>query len=226
MRMWEPGTDRMDASPPVFIGADIGQKRDPTAVAVVEAFKGRANGAWPVYTFETRYLERLPLNTDYPSVADRIVEIAEGIQKRPRPIHVKAPKITIIVDATGVGAPVVDLLRQRLIGTTIKLTEATFTHGDRLNGRTGLSKMSVGKAYLVSRMQALFQTRRVRLPKGHPEAAALTDELLNYEIKIGEDANDRYGAFKTGKHDDLVTALGLAVLCDPKRYARARGYGD
>jgi len=24
-------------------------------------------------------------------------------------------------------------------------------------------------------------------------------------------ANDRYGAFKVGKHDDLVTALGLAV---------------
>ena len=27
-------------------------------------------------------------------------------------------------------------------------------------------------------------------------------------------ANDRYGAFKVGTHDDLVTALGLAVQLD------------
>lgn len=28
------------------------------------------------------------------------------------------------------------------------------------------------------------------------------------------DANDRYGAFAVGTHDDLVTALGLAVQTD------------
>ena len=36
-------------------------------------------------------------------------------------------------------------------------------------------------------------------------------ELEDYEIRVTEDANDRYGAFKVGAHDDLVTALGLAV---------------
>jgi hypothetical protein len=40
---------------------------------------------------------------------------------------------------------------------------------------------------------------------------AMKDELLDYEIRISEDANERYGAFKVGAHDDLVTALGLAV---------------
>jgi hypothetical protein len=31
---------------------------------------------------------------------------------------------------------------------------------------------------------------------------------------VSEDANDRYGAFRVGSHDDLVTALGLAVQTD------------
>lgn len=225
MHIWEPGKG-YTPSPPVYIGADIGQKRDPTALAVVEAFDGRVGNGWPIYTFETRHLERLPLNTDYPSVADRIMQVAERVQEMERPIGVAVPKITIIVDATGVGAPVVDLLRQRLYRSSIKLTEATFTHGDKVNGRTGQAKMTVGKAYLVSRMQALFQTARIRLPKGHTEASALTDELLNYEIKIDADANDKYGAFKTGKHDDLVTALGLAVLFDPPRYTQIYGIGS
>jgi hypothetical protein len=39
----------------------------------------------------------------------------------------------------------------------------------------------------------------------------LGQELMDYEIRVDQDANDRYGAFAVGSHDDLVTALGLAV---------------
>jgi len=56
----------------------------------------------------------------------------------------------------------------------------------------------------------LFQTRRIHLPKTE-EVARLRTELLDYEIKIDENGTDRYGAFKVGRHDDLVTALGLAT---------------
>ena len=42
----------------------------------------------------------------------------------------------------------------------------------------------------------------------------MADELLDYEIRVDTDANDKYGAFKVGTHDDLVTALGLAVQTD------------
>jgi hypothetical protein len=43
----------------------------------------------------------------------------------------------------------------------------------------------------------------------------LIDELLDYEIRVDENANDKYGAFRVAKHDDLVTALGLAVQVEP-----------
>ena len=42
-------------------------------------------------------------------------------------------------------------------------------------------------------------------------AQELAAELRTYEILVDERANDRHGAFKVGTHDDLVTALGLAV---------------
>jgi hypothetical protein len=42
----------------------------------------------------------------------------------------------------------------------------------------------------------------------------LSEELLDYEIRVDENANDRYGAFRVGTHDDLVTALGLATQAD------------
>ncbi len=71
----------------------------------------------------------------------------------------------------------------------------------------------LGKGYLVSRLQALLQTDRLKLPQT-AEARQLARELLDYEIKVDQNANDHYGAFKTGAHDDLVTALGLATQLD------------
>ena len=50
----------------------------------------------------------------------------------------------------------------------------------------------------------------------------LAKELLDYQIRVSEDANDKYGAFKVVTHDDLVTALGLAVLDDPIREAESK----
>lgn len=239
-----PADLKSQPSPPVTIGVDVGQKVDPTAIVVaeqltrgIETLPGKNEAFYVV-----RHMERLPLGTEYPAVANRIVQIVENVLARERPVNTEPPKITLVVDATGVGAPVIDIIRTPIMhmphgggvwrsgsvgglgGRRVTLTEATFTHGDRLTGKIGGAKMSVGKAYLVSRLQALFQTARLQLPANHREAEALTRELMDYEIKVSEDANDRYGAFKVGTHDDLVTALGLAVLTEPRRLATAKSY--
>jgi hypothetical protein len=79
----------------------------------------------------------------------------------------------------------------------------------------GIGKqVQLGKADLVSRLQTLLQTGRLHLPRT-PGAETLARELLEYEIKVAEDANESYGAFRVGALDDLVTALGLAVQSDP-----------
>jgi len=56
----------------------------------------------------------------------------------------------------------------------------------------------------------LLQQGRLHLPRP-PEAETLGQELADYELQVQPDANDRYGAFRVGTQDDLVTALGLAV---------------
>ncbi len=118
------------------------------------------------------------------------------------------PRITLFVDATGVGQPIVDLLQAEGIPTI----GCTFTHGDLLTWHP--DRLIVGKALLVARLQTLFQTDRIHLPKSS-EAEAMRQELLDFDTIIDEKANDRYGAFKVGSHDDLVTALGLATLPPP-----------
>lgn len=199
----------------VSVGVDIGQKRDPSAIAVVEAERARGPeeelAGRTVY--RARFVERLALGTPYPDVAKRVAAVARGAAKR------AGVPARVYLDATGVGQPVVDLL---FAEADVGIVPVYFTHGDRLTA--GEHGWSLGKAYLVARLQVLLQDRRLRLPEGLAEGPALVEELLDYEIRVSENANDQYGAFKVGTHDDLVTALGLAVLAEPADEWRV--YGD
>jgi hypothetical protein len=195
----------------VTIGVDIGQRVDPTAICVAEQVErarhpqDAAADDVPCRHIDDHYLihhlERLALGTPYPAVAERLAAIARGVATRTRDY----PKLYI--DATGVGTPVADVLRAAELAAD--LVCVFFTHGDRLTTAEN-GEIRLGKAFMVSRLQALLQSARLHLPKT-TEAERLAKELLDYEIKIDTNANDLYGAFKVGTHDDLVTALGLAV---------------
>ena len=183
------------------VGLDVGQRRDPTALCIGEVQRRGETGQ--VHHL-IRHLERLPLGTSYPDVAARVAAVCTGVTERTR----TAPRL--FVDATGVGTPLVDVLRAA--GVTAVVLPVYFTHGDRRQV-TPSGEVRLGKAWLVSRLQALLQSGRLHLARTS-EAAALAQELLDYEIRVEANANDTYGAFRVGSHDDLVTALGLATQED------------
>jgi hypothetical protein len=204
----------------IVIGVDVGQRVDPTAIAVIEPQErdGRTHHV-------VRFLDPLPLGTPYPKVTARLAGVVASItaRKERRPVQTRVdvgpgplyprtevrdvePHLTVYVDATGVGLPVVDQLAE----AGVRPIACFFTHGDRRIEERETGEVKIGKAWLVSRLQVLLQTGRLHLP-ATPEAKALAKELQDYEITVDEDANDKYGAFRVGTHDDLVTALGLAV---------------
>lgn len=213
----------------VYIGADIGQQRDPTALCVAEIGQ-RPTGrvfhdvdrerhmitgctgrciAETEATYTIRFLERLPLGTPYPAVAVRLGAVVTSVLARAAEVRAH-----LYLDATGVGRPVADLVTTEVRGRC-RFTPVTFVHGHRCARDDDSGELRLGKAYLVSRLQVLLSSGRITLPKTD-EAQALARELQDYEIRIDDDANDRYGAFKVGTHDDLVTALGLTVAEEPR----------
>lgn len=212
----------------VTIGVDPGQRIDPTAICVVEEVwgdPGRPRWVLPAgrdyahgedvrrfqrpasCLYEVRAMERL-LQEPYPDVARRVAEIALNTRRR-RP----SARVTLVLDVTGLGRPVRDMLWEHVRTMGVKLSAVTLTAGQTLRGTLGQPEVLLGKAYLVSRLQNLLQERQIRLPANHAEAAAMLRELIDYEIKVrADDGHEQFGAFSTGAHDDLVTALGLATL--------------
>lgn len=199
----------------VTIGVDIGQRRDPSAIAVAERLERNRPDLPEVKEqyYPIRHLERVPLDTSYPDVAARVIEIVERLQERDTPPY----KIIVALDVTGVGRGVSDILKEPLKRRRVELTNVTLTAGMQLTGELGRGDVSLGKEELVSRLQALFQTGRVLVPEGHPEAEAMARELEDFEIRVNTKGNMQSGAFKTGAHDDLVVALALATLPPAKR---------
>jgi hypothetical protein len=179
--------------------------------------------AHPVMASEytVRHIARVPLGTSYPDVAILIADMLCSPLLEHRSVRV-------YLDITGVGRPVYEALKaeietrkdglwmadgsflQKGKKWNVAMKPISFVHGESYNRKTG----SLGKAYLVSRLQSLLQSGRVHAPST-PEVIATLDELRVYEIKISPDGKDQYGAFKTGAHDDLATCLGLSVLVDP-----------
>src|SRR4051812_12676662 len=114
-----------------YVGVDLRQSADYTAVAVVEEAK-EANPAGRVEdALHLRHLERYPLRTPYPEQADRIArlmrskELISETRVPWEPTVFRKPP-TLVVDATGVGKAVTDLLKER----GLRFKAVTITGGD------------------------------------------------------------------------------------------------
>jgi hypothetical protein len=204
-------------------GLDLGQARDFTAVAILERTRPDDLGPpeaetflvrqrWsgietlpvrPVApkrerTYAVRHLERFPLGTSYPSICARMVELFE------RPPLAGA---RLVVDQTGVGRAVVDMLRRARPQATVRPITITGGHEVVPDG----AGWHVPKKELVSVLQVLLQSRRLQVARGLPLASVLVKELQAFQVKITATAQETFAAWRERDHDDLVLAVALAT---------------
>jgi hypothetical protein len=116
-------------------------------------------------------------------------------------------KTTLAIDATGVGAPVVDLFRREKINAELKPIQ--IVGGANVSSEFGMTR--VPKRDLVSVVQVGLQNRTLKIAAQLELAEVLSRELQNFQVKITDSANDTYGAWREGTHDDLVLAVALAL---------------
>src|SRR3954463_15427693 len=225
-----------------FIGLDLGQLSDFTAIAIAEQVMEVPQKAaalpWqpapPLYalahqvvdqplpaptlkaSYRLRHLQRYPLRTSYPSIVEHVKQLVQ----RPELQNLEEPEEAVLaVDHTGVGVAVFDMLQEAdlpclLYGVTI--------HGGSEVTQDGM-RYSAPKRDLITLLQVMLQNGRLQIAEALPEAKTLTKELLNYRLKIDPvTAHDSYNA-REGAHDDLVLAVALACWigeetggCEPR----------
>ena len=175
----------------ITIGVDVGQASDPTAVIAIES-------DLPSKMHTVRWIESVPLGTPYTAVVDRLVEVDERCRAE--------GDTAMVVDYTGVGRPVLDMLRSRLRGGL---------HGVTISGgaaatSNGPHETVLPKRDLTTALEVVMQSRRLIVVKGLQGSRDLRHELKHFTFAINARGRDTYEA-SAGSGDDLVIALCLAV---------------
>lgn len=200
-------------NPPEYvIGVDLGQAADYTAVAVLERHAPHEDRRQEA-TYHVRHLDRLPLGTPYPQQVERVTQILKQVRRTQelaaRQTWPRTPLggTYLVVDQTGVGRPVVDMLRQ---AGHQDLHAVTITAGDTMT-RDRLD-YRVPKRDLVSTLQVLLQTQRLAVAAALPHAETLTREMLAFKVTISATGHDSFGNdWRENPHDDMVLAVALAA---------------
>lgn len=179
-----------------YIGLDLGQRSDHSAVVILErarTFTGRFDHV--NYTRETvtrlyvRHAERFPLHFPYLSIPGAIRDTFHKLN--PTAYEASPTPKTIVVDATGVGAPIVEILNRAKLPAGI--IPITITSGEKPNGN------NIPRAALLSNLRILFETGLLLLSPGVPHHTHLFKELSTVSTQT------------RARHDDLAFALALAA---------------
>ena len=177
-----------------YVGLDLGQVSDYTAIAVAEQRPEVADTRL-IRRYDLRHLERVR-GKSYQAVGEQV----KALMGTPALAGAR-----LIVDKTGVGAAVVDQIR----AVGLEPIAVTIHGGDVVTGE-GLD-WRVPKRELVGTVQVLLQNGYLRIAQALPLAHTLTAELLNFKVTIDPaTAHDSYAAWREADHDDLVLAVALA----------------
>lgn len=186
-----------------IIGVDVGQANDYTAITILKPTT--PDGA-DRPTYDMVHLDRWK-DDPYPEQVRQMGALMERVKGE--------GEATLIVDATGVGKPILDELHEaklRPVGVMI-------TAGDRETREKGTYR--VPKRTLVGHLQVALQSGRLRIPKHHRLARTLLEEFQGFRVKITASGHARFGNdvsdWREADHDDLVLATALSVWWGERR---------
>jgi len=184
-----------------IVGVSIGSMMEPTAIAILEQ-ETRVRDGYSAYNHgvRLRHLERAPLDMLYPDMVDHVGELIGKLNE-----HEQAEKTDLIVDVTGTGRSVGNLIVQ----SGLKPVRVTITGGHEADQHEH-NEWRLPKVELVGGLQVTFQSDRLDMAAELELVPALIKELQEFKMRPSVmNANDPE-SWREGQFDDLVFAVGLA----------------
>jgi hypothetical protein len=189
-----------------FVGLDVGRSQDNSAITVlarrIEAVEPLAPE--PQTTIAMYYavmLERFPLRTPYYYVENEVARVWGVPEMLTREKY-------LIVDATGVGSPVVE----NLINYMHLPAQSVIITGGESARQMEDGVYHVSKSNLVTALMDIVQRKRLKILDGVKDAEAFFQQLDVFGYTVNrETGNLSYEAAVAKVHDDLVISTALAL---------------
>jgi hypothetical protein len=188
-----------------ILGLDLGQSSDPSALTVTRKrtpvherpFHGSSRLVRGPSKYAVVWIDRFDLGTPYPEVVKRVA----AVQRAPETGNDPA----LVVDATGIGAPVVDRFKEE----GLRPVEIVFTSGQDVSrdGRT----YKVPKKDLATTVQTLLQNSQLAIAEGLEQAGLLVREMKHFRVKIAPSGHARFEHATEAESDDVLLSLACAL---------------
>lgn len=104
-------------------------------------------------------------------------------------------------------------------GSKAKIRPITITGGSTANPDGAGWK--VPKKELVSILQALMGTGRIKVKSSLPNCSSLLKEFENFKVNVKETGHEEFGEWRTGQHDDMVLACAIGLWVGERGIQRA-----
>src|SRR5579883_3336834 len=159
-----------------ILAVDLGQAIQPTAMAVIEQQTERTTG-WGADTtaLRLRHLERLTLDAGYPKLIERIRSLLGELDKQDQ-----AGKSDLVLDITGTGRAVGELIRQRgLEPYTVTITAGS----GEMQSPDDIRDWRVAKVDLIGGLQVAYQMQRLKVARDLNLVQTLLEELQTFKLR-------------------------------------------
>lgn len=178
-----------------LLGFDPAQLFDYTALSALEVtYEPGQDAIYRLVNLERKQRVSYPLLVEWVCSALRTPAFLDGASEPPK----------IVLDSTGVGIAVRDLIEQKNVPLISIMTTAS----------NGLSRdqdgYRVGKARIYGKFFTAFDAGRLHINKEHPHFEPLYQELKSFKSKLSTAGNALFEA-DMGAHDDMITAIALPV---------------
>ncbi len=184
-----------------LVGLDLGQAVDFTAMVILSRTQ-KKEGRETVHEYDCPSIHRWPLGTTYPAIVE---DLKVKLAKLP-------DKPTLIVDGTGCGRPVVDMIERASLPIA-HLVPTLITSGALAGWSEGYR--TVPKRDLVGAVMAIMHREQLHIAKELPETQTLVKELRAFTAKITTAGSEKYeNDWRVAPHDDIILALALALEYD------------
>lgn len=210
----------MTSTPPkplcFIVAVDLGSVNDSTAISVVEIQQvNEVTEAYPVqglpwevskkehFHYIVRNLIRPRLGTSYPVIISQIAAIVGALPKFTQPN-------LLVLDGTGLGAPVVQSARQqglKCISIAITAGQTASLHG---------KNWTVPKALLVGDLRLAMHQKTLHVAQGFAERETLATELAAFTARLSASGRASFEAAGS-EHDDTVLSLAMAIFVAKNR---------
>lgn len=202
-----------------LLGVDLAKSFDFTSLAVIEMDQppGTRDAV-----YHLRALDRIR-GVDYPQINETIIATIKRLQQETGVTD--GPHLCL--DASGLGAPIRDYLKQSPIfsagprtsiyGTARKIYPVVFTGGESAHQDPATGNYNISKTLIMGNFLSLMQHRRFDYAPDLQALPLLEEEIAAFKRHTNPSGKTSFDA-EQGAHDDLICAVCIPLIIGEMQY--------